>query len=201
MSTEERLKILDMLRQGTISADDAEKLLTALGDEPLTEDDDHQVVILPKGENQGITRNLDIPNVEGFWKYIMAVGSGIFLLFGLLMTSITGFFALMCFGPFALAGFGIAALGMWSRDSHWLHVHVKEKDGNNIRISLPLPLGMAGWIMRLVQPVIRQRVGNVNLQKLDLASFITAMGDELSPENPIMVVVDDDDDQVLVYIT
>ena len=35
--SEERLKVLDMLRAGQINADEAEQLLANLGDEPLTE--------------------------------------------------------------------------------------------------------------------------------------------------------------------
>jgi hypothetical protein len=203
MTSEQRINVLDQLRNGEISADEAEKLLADLGNTPATEGnpDDHRVVILPKGEHQGITQDANIPQYDSFWKYIFGVGTGIFFVFGLLLTSITGFLALLCFGPFVLAGFGIAAIGLWSRSSHWIHVRVQDRDGTNIKFSLPFPIGLASWTLRLLNPYLRARTGYADLSGLDLAAFIDAMGDELSPENPIMVAVDDDDDQVLVYIT
>jgi hypothetical protein len=203
MTVEQRMEILNRLRDGEISADEAERLLSELGNTPAIEgdDDDHRVVILPKGEHKGITRDESIPEYDSFWKYIVGVGTGVFLVFGLLLTSFTGFLALLCFGPFVLAGFGVAAIGLWSRSSHWIHVRVHDKDGTNIKISMPFPIGLASWILRVLNPFIRARTGQADLTGLDLAAFIDAMGGELSRDNPIMVTVDDDDDQVLVYIT
>jgi hypothetical protein len=203
MNVNERINILERLRNGEITADEAEKLLSELGSasviEPNGEDD--RLIVAPRGEDAGITYDESLPKFDNFWQWITGFGAAVFLLFGLLVTSITGLFAVLCFGPFVLAGFGIAALGLWSRSSHWIHVRVHEKNGDNVRISLPLPLGFAGWIMRVVQPMVKMRAGDVDLSGLDIASLIAAMGDELSAENPILVAVDDDDDQVLVYIT
>ncbi|MCI0713950.1 MAG: DUF2089 domain-containing protein [Chloroflexi bacterium] len=199
----DRIKILERLRNSEISADEAEKLLSELGSPSIIEpdQDDDRLIIAPRGEDAGMTYDESLPKFDNLWQWITGVGAAVFLLFGLLVTSITGFFAVLCFGPFVLAGFGIAALGLWSRSSHWIHVRVREKDGDNISISLPLPLGFAGWIMRVVQPMVKMRTGDVDLSRLDIASLIEAMGEELSAENPILVAVDDDDDQVLVYIT
>lgn len=199
----DRIKVLERLRNGEISADEAEKLLSELGSPSIIEpdQDDDRLIIAPRGEDAGMTHDETLPKFDNLWQWITGFGAAVFLLFGLLVTSITGLFAVLCFGPFVLAGFGIAALGLWSRSSHWIHVRVREKDGDNISISLPLPLGFAGWIMRVVQPMVKMRAGDVDLSRLDIASLVAAMGEELSAENPIMVAVDDDDDQVLVYIT
>lgn len=199
----DRINILEQLRNGDISADEAEKMLSELGSPSIIEPDeeDDRLIVAPRGEDAGITYDESLPQFNNLWQWITAAGAAVFLLFGLLVTSITGLFAVLCFGPFVLAGFGIAALGLWSRSSHWIHVRVREKDGDKISISFPLPLGFAGAIMRIVQPMVSMRAGDVDLSGLNLAELISAMGDELSPENPIMVAVDDDDDQVLVYIT
>lgn len=199
----DRIKILDRLRNGEITADQAEKMLFELGSPSIIEpnQDDDRLIIAPRGEDAGMTYDETLPKFDNLWQWITGLGAAVFLLFGLLVTSITGLFAVLCFGPFVLAGFGIAALGLWSRSSHWIHVRVREKGGDNIRISLPLPLGFAGWIMRIVQPMVKMRAADVDLSRLDIASLISAMGEELSADNPIMVAVDDDNDQVLVYIT
>lgn len=199
--TEERLKILDMLRNGQISADEAERLLANVGAVDNPDFEDNQVVILPKGKNKGITYDESVPQFRNFWQWIVAAGTSMFLIFGLLVTSLTGILTLLCFGPFMIAGVLIAGIGLWSRSSHWIHVRVQDADGTNIKISLPFPIGFAGSVMRIIEPIVKRQTGDVNFKGLDIAHMIEMMGDELSEENPIMVAVDDDDDQVLVYIT
>lgn len=200
--SEERLEILNKLRDGQISADEAEKLLGELGTETYHTDlDDHQVVILPKGKDKGITQSADLPHFENLWQWITIAGASVFVVLGALMVSFTGFFAMLCLGPFVLMGGGVAALGVWSKSSHWIHVRVQEKDGDKISISLPFPIGFASTIVGFIQPWINRQTDDVDLSKIDFAEMIRLMGDELSADNPIMVAVDDDDDQVLVYIT
>jgi hypothetical protein len=197
---EDSMRILERLRKGEITADEAERLLTGLGAGIYDPDDsDRMVAVLPKGKAKGITYTDEIPRFTNFWQWIFASGVALFMVFGLAVTSLASFFALLCFGPFVLAGFGLAAIGLWSRSSHWLHVHVKDSDGTNIRISLPFPIGLASWILRMAKPTMRGH--DMPISGEDLVEMIRLMGDELSPENPIMVAVDDDDDQVLVYIT
>ena len=200
--SEQRLEILNKLRDGEISADEAEKLLSELGTETYESNlEDHKVVILPKGEDKGITQTADIPKFENFWQWITIAGASVFVVLGAIMVSIGSFFMLMCLGPFVALGFGVAALGLWSKSSHWIHVRVQEKDGDKISISLPFPIGFASTIVRFIQPWINMQTDDVDLSQFNFAEMIQLMGDELSPENPIMVAVDDDEDQVLVYIT
>lgn len=199
--SEERLKVLDMLRAGQITADEAEKLLANLGDEPLTEPDDHQVVILPKGDKRGITYDPELPDPKNLWLIPVFAGIGILGFFGFIMTVFSAFLVYLCLSPFILLGMGLTAIGVMSRSSHWIHVRIQEKSGSRIKISLPFPIMMTSWVVSLLQPLIARKVDDVDLQSLDLAGMVRQMGDELSPENPIMVAVDDDDDQVLIYIT
>ena len=200
--SEQRLEILNKLHDGEISADEAEKLLSELGTETYEADlDDQKVVILPKGESKGITHHADIPQAENLWQWITIAGASVFVVLGALMFSVASFLGLICLGPFVALGFGVAALGLWSKSSHWIHVRVQEKDGDNISISLPFPIGFASTIVRFIQPWINMQTDDIDLSQFDFAEMIQMMGDELSPDNPIMVAVDDDDDQVLVYIT
>ena len=88
-----------------------------------------------------------------------------------------------------------------SRSSHWIHIRIQEKSGTRLKFSPPFPIMLTSWVVALLQPFIERRVDDVDLRSLDLAGMVRLMGDELSPKNPIMVAVDDDDDQVLIYIT
>jgi hypothetical protein len=199
--SEERLKVLDMLRAGQISADDAEQLLANLGDEPLTELDDHQVVILPKGDKRGITYDPDLPDPKNLWLIPVFTGLGILGFFGFVMTVFSAFLVYLCLSHFILLGMGLTAIGVMSRSSHWIHIRIQEKSGTRLKFSLPFPIMLTSWVVALLQPFIERRVDDVDLRSLDLAGMVRLMGDELSPKNPIMVAVDDDDDQVLIYIT
>ena len=204
--SEERLKVLDMLRAGQITADQAEQLLANLGDEPLTEPDDHQVIILPKGDKRGITYDPKLPDPKlpdpkNLWLIPVFTGLGILGFFGFIMTVFSAFLVYVCFSPFILLGMGLTAIGVMSRSSHWIHIRIQEKSRSRLKISLPFPIMMTSWVVTLLQPFIARRVNDVDLQSLDFAGMVRQMGDELSPENPIMVAIDGDDDQVLIYIT
>ena len=199
LTTEERLKILEMLQAGTISADEAEKLL--MGSEARTAPDDNQAIITPLGANRGATATKDVPQFKNFWQWIFATGSAIFLFFGLIVASVTTFLTLLCLGPVMMVGFGLAAVGLWSRSSHWIHIRINSRNGDKVKLSLPFPIMFTSLIMRFVQPFIKHQTGDVDLGKINIAALIREMGDALSAENPLVVSVNDDDDQVLVYIT
>lgn len=194
MSQEERLKILDMLRDGLIKPDEAERLLAVLGDEPLTDSDDDKLIVLPRDPQ-------DLPDREKLWILPFGAGLGIVGVFGLIMSWMGVMLAYICFSPFILLGAGLAAIGFWSRSSHWIHVRIREKQGDHIKISLPFPVMFTGWIISVMEPYIKIRGGDVDLSGLNLGELVRQMGDTLSPENPLLVAIDDNDDSVLVYIT
>lgn len=91
-------------------------------------------------------------------------------------------------------------LAFFSRRAAWLHVRVKEKEGRRIAISLPLPLGLAGWGIRAARGFVDEKTrGQLNMAE----AFLAAARDELKQpgSGPMTIHVDDDDgDQVQVYI-
>lgn len=191
---EERLKILDMLRDGVIKPDEAERLLAVLGDEPLTPPDDDQIITFPRDHQ-------DLPDREKLWLFPFGAGLGMVGFFGLLMSWMGVMVAYICLSPFLLVGAGLAAIGFWSRSSHWIHVRIREENGHHIRISLPFPVLFTGWVLSVLEPYIKFRGGDVDLNSLNLGQLVQQMGDTLSDENPLLVAVDDNKDSVLVYIT
>ena len=193
----ERIKVLEMLKEGNISVDEAEMLLNTLGEAPLTAADDHHMVILPADD--GSTRLEDLPAAGDLWVYPFGAGIGFLSLFGF-VASLGGFFLTFCLSPFMLGAMGLAALGVWSRNAHWMHVRVKDHN-TNLRFSLPLPTKFAGWVVSLIDPILQNHVDDANLKNLNLGELISQMGHAISQENPLVVAVDDDDSQVFVYIT
>jgi len=84
-----------------------------------------------------------------------------------------------------------------ARRAPWLHLRVQEQDGQRFAISLPLPLGLAHWIIAIARNFVPKDQA-AHLETAD--SFVTAMRDDPRRE-PIIIDVDDDDgDKVEIYI-
>lgn len=141
----------------------------------------------------------------GWWKNAWMVpfwvGTGIFILGAAIMawsysaSSASPNFWFYCSWVPMLLGLLVLFLGWWSRQARWVHVRVKDADGSKVNISIPLPLRLAGWFLRVFGPLIPA----VKEQKLD---FLPEIFDAVSQtRDPIWVDVDDEDgDQVKVYI-
>ncbi len=154
---EAHVKILQMLQDGIISAEEAERLLSALdgetdlGDGPeattFTEQPLHDGVGSPRGGPPLWWRRV--------WVYVLAGG----LLLATLAVVFTVPIAqgrrhagwLACTVPLLIFGALAAGLTWWSRTARWLHVRVREEE-QRISISLPLPLRTAAWALRLARP-------------------------------------------------
>jgi hypothetical protein len=74
-------------------------------------------------------------------------------------------------------------------------VRVREKDGTRIAISLPLPLILIRFALRIAGRYVGQKEA-ANLFRA--SELLAAMGEQ---DEPLYIAVDDDDgDQVQVYI-
>ena len=86
-------------------------------------------------------------------------------------------------------------LGWWLQRARWLYVRVRQADGPNITIALPLPLGLVAWGLRIAQLFVPQ------LKGAGVDELLLAMRDELQNGRLFVVDVNDEDDgeQVQVY--
>jgi len=98
--------------------------------------------------------------------------------------------------PFLLGIFVVAVSFQTSR-SVWLHVRIKQKPGESpqrISISLPMPIALTRWFLS----AFGKRIPGLKDQPLENYSEIL---DELSPEAPLYVHVNDEDgEEVEVFI-
>lgn len=201
--SEERRRILQMIQDGTLSAEEAMELLDALADDEAGDGFDAPHVL--KGE---IVAS-DPPNMDKyrhFWKIPFIIALAFLLISGFwlraLYQSSEGAitFGFICVWSFFMLAFLVTLLTLFSRRAAWLHVRVKEKEGKRIAISMPLPLGLATWGIKIA----RGFVDESTRAHLNMASeFIAAAKDELKQPGarPLMIDVDDDDgDQVQVFI-
>ncbi len=211
MSAEERAKILQMVEDGKISAEEAMRLIRVLeegdGEAQADFEPDSAVETFVEPEpapgpapNRAFERKL-----KGFrrlwviplWAGVILTIAGAGWMYSAMQNSGFGFWFFCSWLPFLL-GVGAIALAFGSRTSRWIYVDVKNPPGESprhIQIGFPFPMGLARWGLRNFGHHIPDRERKVADDALK-AVFETASSDE-----PIMVDVQEEDgEHVQVYI-
>lgn len=195
-----QLKILQMLQDGVLSAEEAERLLQVLDGEARPN---------PTPSLGGDVRStvpIAGPSPAGgpplwwhrIWPYVVALGAILAGLSIFLMVPIAqglrhpAWLALTV--PLLLFGTLLATLAWWSRSAQWLHVRVRGAD-QSIHISLPLPLRMAGWLLRMARPWVPQ------LRDTAVDEVILALAREGGEGELLVVDVDDQDSGEKVHVS
>lgn len=182
---EERLAILKMVEAGQIGSEEAAKLLATLGmenDEPAAAPEGAPAEQLPRSPEQHWAR---------FWIYPLMAGGGVLLLGALVMGLVYATAAaqgwLVCGWLPMILGLLVMALALWSRSARWLHLRISEGGKRRIAFSLPVPLTLAAWAVRLAQPFVPQ------LQETAVDDLILALRDNTSGEQPVYLDVQDEE--------
>lgn len=235
----ERMRILELIDSGQITAEEGLRLLAALPTEEETsslafddEPDSAEINIgAPESASTGQMGGTPEPGAETpagaraeaveaevlpenkppdferwrqYWLIPFWIGVGITIFGGLMMglvlqSSASGFWFFCATIPF-LIGVLVMFIGWQSRRARWLHLRVKQSPGErpqNIRISLPLPVGLTAWFMR----TFRNRIPGMESVPENVDQMLYAVRDGTSAENPIFIKVDDEDgEQVEIYI-
>jgi hypothetical protein len=101
---------------------------------------------------------------------------------------------LVCTLPPMVLGALVMALAWWSRSARWLHVRVRDGE-KRINVSLPLPLRLAAWGVRVARPWVPQ------LQATAVDELILSLAETDSREGILAVEVNEGtDEQVRVYL-
>jgi hypothetical protein len=221
----ERAKILEMIQQGSISAEQALQLLNAiqetgdidsngyaeldegfdLADEPLPPHIDIEPEIIGSTAAVRSAREVsaDIRKWKSWWKFPFWAGTGVTTLGGILMFfayQANGFsFWFACSLFLFLIGAGTMALFWASRNAPWLHIRVNTGQDDfprRIALSFPLPIRLTVWFVR----TFKSRIPNLDATGLD--EIIIALKDSITPDEPLFIDVNDEDDgeSVQVYI-
>ncbi len=204
--SEAKKQILQMLQDGKVTADQAMELLQAVTPTGESETFDSEEPEPLTGDIIQPSAPPDMGRFRQFWQIPFFIALGALIVSGLGLRSLYRSsegnisFWFICVWSIFVFTFILAMLAFMSRNAAWVHVRVKERGGRRISISLPLPLSLASWVLK----IIRGFVGDEEREKLDLAaSLITAARENLKMpgSDPLMVNVNDDDgEQVQVYI-
>ncbi len=205
MSSEEQRRILKMVEDGKISAEEAMTLIRAI--EQDSAEAEMEVVEAAPGPGSGTTDTSEFEEVAArahrFSKIPLWIGVGITVLFAGLMywaqsSSGFGFWFYCLTFPF-LFGVFIVALASGTGTSRWLYVDIHQRPGEkpeHITLGFPAPLGLVSWFFRNfghhLQGMDREKASGI-------AEMIRMTA---KSKSPLIVNAQDDEDgeRVVVYI-
>ncbi|UCG24979.1 MAG: hypothetical protein JSW55_03010 [Chloroflexota bacterium] len=198
-------QILKMVEEGAITAEEADRLLAALGPEQSVETVAGDLVVadLPQPETvESSGPPPDFNRFRRFWRIPFIIAAGSLLLSGLGLAFMyqadegVATLGFLCIWSIFLLAFLATILILLARRAPWLHVRIQEKDGRRFAISMPLPMRLATWALAFARYFVpKEQAMHVDTA----AAFVTAM-QENPEQEPIIIDVDDDGDKVEVYI-
>ena len=208
-------KVLDMVEQGQISAEEGLRLINAMdgqseqpsestdyeassADRELVEIKAEEAASRPQIPQEELDR---VKHLKRWWVLPFAIGLLITTLGAIWMymgysAKGFGFGFWLSWIPFLL-GIFITAVSYQSSHGVWLHVRIKQKPGESpqrIVISLPIPLGLTRWVVT----TFGDRIPGLKDQPVSEYSEILK---SISPEDPFYVHVDEGNgEEVEVFI-
>jgi len=210
MSSEERQRILKMVEDGKISAEQAMTLFRALENaEPAMEVYQPESAAGGDGGDFG-SRPADAPEFEEvkerarkFAQIPLWIGVALTVLFAGLMywsleSSGFGFWFYCLTFPFLFSVF-IVALTAGGMNSRWLFVDVQQKPGERpgrITLGFPVPLGLVAWFLKN----FGHHINGMDREKAE--GIVEMIHMTASSKSPLIVNAQDDEDgeRVMVYI-
>jgi hypothetical protein len=189
----ERQRILEQIERGEISVEEGAQRLEALVETP-------QSAEVPEASEDAPAPAQFTPPawVDAIRYTVLSIGALVLAWGGYLLTQAYttegagskgwGWFL------FILGALGVL-FGWWLRNAHWMAVRVRQPDGPNVNIALPLPLSFLAWGLRIVGPFVPQ------LEETGVDELLVALREELTAGRPFVVEVEEGEEgeQVEVY--
>jgi len=208
MSSEERRKILQMVQDGKISAEQASGLMRAL--EADTDEAEAEVEVLEAGAGSGFEKN-DMPEFEEvksrarrfamipLWIGVFIAVMSAWGIYSVQQSAGVNFWFFCLMVPLLL-GVLLIALGAGGESSKWLYVNVDRRNAQdwprNITLGFPLPLGLTAWFLRNFGQYIH------GMEKTNVDEIIQILDATGKSGTPLIINANDNEDgeHVQVYI-
>ena len=208
MSSEERRKILQMVQDGKISAEQAASLMRAL--EADADPSEAEVEVIETGPSFS-SETSDAPEFEAIkararhfamiplWIGVAMTVLSAWAIYSVQQSSGMNFWFFFLMIPL-LIGVLFIALGASGQTSRWLYVNVDRRNAHdgprNITLGFPLPLGLAAWFLRTFGQNMR---GMKNTNVDEIIQLLDATGKSGAP---LIINANDKEDgeHVQVYI-
>ena len=209
MSSEERKKILQMVADGKISAEQAASLMKALE----ADEEPAPIEVIEPEPTSGFVANeaSSAPEFERvkararqfamipLWVGVVIAVLSAWGIYGIQQNAGMNFWFYCLLFPLFL-GVLLIVIGAGGQSSRWLYVNVdrlQAADGpKNITLGFPLPLGLTAWFLRTFGHNIR------GMQNTNVDDIIQILDTTKKSGEPFIVNVHDDEDgeNVQVYI-
>ena len=227
--SEERMRILEMVAEGTITAEQAAQLIHALDESGSEDEAEYSEAVAETVEEvyetvfdaepeadtfstspEEETSGMDTEDMAGFRKYRrfwyipLAIGVVITAISGLLVyagnQAAWHWFWMTCVWVPLLMGISIVVFAAMSRTAHWLHVRVDTgEDEWPRKIKISLPLPLGMTAMFL--RIFGKRIPGISDVPIPLDEAVSALRGSVSRDDPFYVQVDEaDGTKVEVYI-
>jgi len=204
MSAEERRKILQMVADGKISAEEAATLMRSLEE---SAEEEIEVIEAESGSGGAGSDAQEFDQVRRramrfamipLWVGVILTVLSAWWMYSVQKNAGLNFWFFCLSMPFLL-GILLIALGAGSGSSRWLYVNVDRSHQadwpKNITIALPLPLGLVGWFLKNFGSHIE------GLKKTTIDEVLMAVSLAKSVTEPLIIHVDDDGgERVQVFI-
>ena len=209
MSSEERRKILQMVQDGKISAEQAASLMHALEED--ADPAEAEVEVLETGASSG-PGGTDAPEFEEvrarvrrfamipLWIGVIISVLSAWAIYGVQQSAGIINFWFFCLLVPLLLGVWLIALSAGGQGSKWLYVNVDRRNAadwpRNITLGFPLPLGLTAWFLRTFGHTIP---GMKNTNVDEIIQILDATGKSGAP---LIINANDNEDgeHVQVYI-
>jgi len=191
---EERLRILEMVEAGRMSVDEAIKRLEALRstDRNSVQDATERVGEEELAGEQLHGETATAPTAPKIvWRLVFGAGVVVLAAGSFLLARVYGDQSATGLGwGWVLFSLGVLVMGLgwWLRSAKWLTVRVREEGGRGFALALPLPLGLAIWILRAGRPFLPQ------LEGIDVEQAVLALRQGLNDGGAVVVDVDEGQD-------
>ena len=208
MSSEERKKILQMVEEGKISAEEAAALMRALDTDNETVEAEIEVIEsrADSGYERAAAPEFDAIKARARRFSLIPLWTGVFvtvfsawIIYSIQQNAGVNFWFYCMTLPLML-GVLLIALGAGGRSSRWIYVDVDRRDAKpgdgprHITLGFPIPFGFVAWFFETFGH-------NINgLSKGKVEGIVQMMHATRESGEPLMVNVDDDDAHVQVYI-
>jgi hypothetical protein len=212
MSSEERKKILQMVEEGRITAEQAASLMRAIETDSEQEQLEAEPEVIQPGPTPGpVDRDLYAPEFDEvkararrwamipLWIGIVITVFSAWGIYEILNNPGTSYWWILLLFPLFI-GILLIALGAGGPGTRWLYVNVDRRDAEEwprtITFGFPLPLGLASWFLRNFGNNIHG-LGNTSVD--DIIQILDATGKSGAP---LIVNVDEgaNGERVQVYI-
>lgn len=210
MSSEERKKILQMVEEGKISAEEAASLMRVMTDDGEEESAEAEVDVIESGPGFSYERT-EAPEFEEIkararrfsliplWAGVFITVLSAWAIYSIQQSAGTNFWFYCMIFPLML-GVLLLALGGGGRSSRWIYVDVDRRDAKpgdgprHITLGFPMPLGLIAWFFDNFGHNIK------GMSKSRAEGIVQMMQATKDSNEPLMINVDDDDAHVQVYI-